>query len=258
MKKHILAFALLTLAFGCGKQVEVPEASSVMDQIDRMAALEARIKELESTVKTLRIEQLHAEPNAAHKAIAISTDDNKTTELSFKALEQMVSVAVEQRIGTPQQIESIFAETVEEQMTSYEVRKAQEEVLEKETKQEEAKERRAEWEERRKVEREKQEASRFETYTTALNINEEQYQTLRVLEDAAWKTTWETMSKMRKDGGYTPKNYSEAITHIKTQHTESVKEILDENQFQTYKEQYVDPMSQQGGFRGFGGSRYHR
>jgi hypothetical protein len=236
----------------------VAATSSIMEQIDRMATLEARIKELESTVTALRVEQLHAKSNAVIIEVAASDDKSAPQRLSYSTIDQMVTAAIEQRIGTSDQIDAIFAETVQEQMTSFEVRKAQEEVLEKERKQTAAKERRAEWEERRKVEREKQETSRFETYTTALNIDKEQYDTLKTLEDSTWKTTWETMSTMRKDGGYTPKNYTEAMTHIKTQHSESVKEVLDENQFKTYKEQYMDPMSQQGGFRGFGGSSRHR
>lgn len=245
-----ILISILLLSAGCRDHESASETGVPKEiaAISRMAILESRIKVLESEVKSLRIDQLHIK-NLATTNIIINAraDDNTNTEsITFNAINDMVASALEQRIGTPHQIETIFEETIQDQMAAYEQRKGQIVQEEIERKREEEKQRREERDQQREKELQEREKRRFETYASVLNINENDYTRLREIENQTRQTMYETIHKMREDGGYTPKNYEEAMIYIKSQHDESLRQILSGDQLNTYKEQYGTSFSYGG------------
>ncbi|OVE76054.1 hypothetical protein BVX97_02435 [bacterium E08(2017)] len=250
MKRLISVLALLLLA-GCSDTAQKPgDAESAIEHAVKIAELEARIKELESEVVYLQDTQSALEGRVkSNIVINASIDGTNTAEISLSTIKEMLNAALEENIGTPTQIQSIFQEAVLSEMAAYEQRIQ----LEKEQEEEEAKQRRAEREKQREEERQAREARKFETYATMLNINQDEYQKLREIEDNTRSSMRETMRTMYKDGGYTPKNYQEAMGFIREQHNNSVKEVLDDTQFKTYQEQNDSIWSHMG----FGGGRRH-
>lgn len=217
--------------------------------------------ELEAQVKELKTEQARASSRVVTNIIINTSADGSSNvqAVTYAALTEMVHAALESKIGSPEQVEAIFQSTVEQEMAAYESRveaekqaEIERKLAEAEQKRKETEQKRKEHEEQRELERQEQEQRRFETYAAVLNVNGEQYQQIKVIEDQTRQTMWDTMRKMRSDGGYTPKNYQEVITYIKTQQTEALKEILDANQLNAYNENY----GQASSFgHGFGGGR---
>jgi len=244
MNKLILpAFLLISaLVFaGCGSNHIADETAAVAIEdtppsadVARITALEARIAQLELSHKRVETELSKTEAELAEIRGKPSETTNETRNAvavrdlltSGVELDRIIAAKIEERIGTTDQIESIFTQAVQEGMEDYERRK-----------QEEAR-RRAE--ERRQAEqrrREEREQRRLDEIAQTLELTSFETEQLRDARVGVREAVHELFRVVREGrGSYNRDQVRAAMTEIRSGHESVLSEFLSEEQVEKYKQ----------------------
>ena len=226
----------LALATGCG-QPEPETGETVSPESD---GVDARVAQLERTVDALRTEIaiLKNVPATTVPVSSVSTTDVTRLDTQLQALcaniEAMIDARIEERIGTQNDIQAIFEETVTEEMARAEERK-------KEENRRRAEESRKKWQEQRA----KREEERFTKMSDALSLNVwQQEQTKSELSEYRAAKQAAVKAARAGSGHVDHTAYREALKKAEAEHRDIMARILSPEQMAVYTNSW---QSQVGG-----------
>ena len=227
----LLALSTLVLA-GCNQSDE--QLALLREQ---NAALTVRLERLETGLNTLTQSikaPLQAEPSTRPKVAPDATAllaqietliDARIDAILTAKVGLIVQDAVAQTVGTPEDIDAVVGEVVEEELAAAEKRRETARTLEREK-------RRDEWAERRR----KRDSERLEEMATELSLNDWQKQRIAEAETATRDQVRIKMTEMRAAGNFDMQAFRDAATSLRETNNTAVAEILTADQLKSYQE----------------------
>lgn len=237
---------------GCSKPVPPkptepePQNAALEEHAERLDKLEEGQREILDRLDDLRVSVATGRPAArtnAPRVIAGSPVDaafvSNTAEQVHAQVVALVQAAIDERIGDQETVQDVFEEVVQEEIAALEERKQKEEEEEQERRREERDRQRAEWEERQ-----------FTSFADNLALSDEQREAVKYVRDETRTAMRDTMSEMREEGSYTPGDYREVFTLIRSNENAVMQKLLTEGQYNTFTNEYHGHIG--GGFGGRG------
>ncbi len=215
-----LALAGAFCCIGCGRQEEI-ELSG------RVEVLEERVAEL--TQKTQQQEALLATQAAALEAAALSNRVNEAVAMRLDAglhreLTALVEERISARIGTEEDIQAIFEDVFSETMVEMEKQEEERRTAQRE-------ERRRQWEEARV----RREEARSRQLAEDLQLDEHQAEQVRTANAEFNEAMRQMMTNMRESGQFSLGSIRANLDELRTVRDETVKSVLTDEQYETYK-----------------------
>ena len=266
-KIFMAVVALGCLGSGCRPKTDT-SPNGVSELNARLAAQEQRLVQLEAETEALKV-KLAAAPRApatATRSFVATNAPDLRTQVNAPDLQAQVEALVNARVGaavasevarqvdgrlgSEKEIDTIFRQTVDEQMTAYEKRQ-------QEAREEEQRKQREEWEKQRA----EVEKHQWDQIRTDLGLNEIQTTQLKEVSQQARQTIRDTFRTLRDQGTATPEQFRQQADAFKTSYEASLQQVLTPEQLEAYRNQprnllhMIDMMASGGRFgRRFGDS----
>ncbi len=220
--------ALLPVCLICG--CAPPEGPPLREDAatrQRLAAIEAR---LESIANQLEVrEDAPAQP-APNRPAEPDSAENRLERLEqlvaalTQNMDAMIDARIDERVGTQEDIQKIFEQTVSEELEEAQER----EKVEAKRRSEEM---RRKWAERRKA----QEQDRLERMVKELELNTWQKDRVQTIVAESRKAREEYSREAREGGRFDGKSYRKEMETIRANLKESLGEVLSEEQMQAFE-----------------------
>lgn len=220
---------------------------------ERVGALDSRVQELEASnraagTEIARLQKAAAEvpataaqppaasielpPQAAPAVAANSALLARIESLVSARVTEAVASALDARLGTKQDIEAVFEDVVQEEITALEERKRKAE-------EEQRQRRREEYEERRQ-EREEQ---RLAALSEELQLSEQQQARMREITQNTRTIMQATFAQMREDGIFGREDFRKVVAEVVAETETAMQGVLTEEQYKAYQESENRPRS---------------
>lgn len=239
----IIVLAAISLS-GCGRAKK-----EIAELRDRNAATEARLDHLEKQLDIYMKEAgqepaVAAAPAPAAPATRIEIDtetllreleelvDARTEAIIAARVNDMVDDAVTDKVGTPEDIEAVFEDVVQDELAAAEERREAARTKQRE-------ERRKAWEERRK----QRDQQRLDSLAEALSLSESQKDRVAEVETRSREQIRAMMTEMRESGNFSMSAFRESTETIRAANNEAASEHLSDEQMETYKTRQEDELS---------------
>lgn len=266
---------LPVLVFGCLAAGCRPSGNTVdtgtPDLRARLEAQEQRLAQLEAETAALKAKlEAAGRSAAAQSGVAAQKQTNTPpgiqAQVSAQNLQAQVDALVsarmntlvssevarqvDGRLGSEREMDTIFRQAVDEQMTAYEKRQ-------QEAREEQRRKQAEEWEKRR-AEAEKQQ---WDKIRTDLALSDTQAAQLKEVSQQARQTIRDTFRTLREQGTATPEQIQQQASAFKASYEASLQQVLTAEQLEAYRNQprnllrMIDMMAGGGHFgRHFGDS----
>jgi hypothetical protein len=243
---------LTALALGCFGCRPTPETASpgTKELTDRLAAQEQRLAQLEVDTRVLKAKlEEKVRPITITNALPLIAPAEPAVSARLDAVvASEVARQVENKIGSDQDVETIFRQAVEEQMAAYDKRQ-------RDAREEELRKQRAEAEVQRiaaEKQRAEAEEKRWAQVQGDLGLNESQTAQLREMSQQTRQAIREAFDTMRAQGDFSPAQAHQQAEAVRTNYEAQLSQILTAEQLEAYHNEPHNVLRMMDGVGGLG------
>lgn len=214
-----IAMACTLLTLGCGTREQVDDlAARLADTQKRIESLATENRSLAAEIEALKAIRPSAVTNAAPMDEGAASQFMSALASNINTL---VAAQIDARIGTPDDIDAIMAETVKDELAAAEARKEAEQQARREEWRQEAEKRRKEWEQ-----------GQAATLAAELELNADQQRRIEAANEQMRTQFRDAMQAIRSGGDWT--TIGGTMAEIRQANNDRMREIMTDDQYAAY------------------------